>query len=51
MVPTPAIEYTLPALVRIRMGASPPMPKCESSVTDAANIVATPASTAVPPWS
>ncbi len=51
MVPTPAIEYTLPALVRMRMGASPPMPKCESSVTEAAKMVATPASTALPPAS
>ncbi len=26
------------------------MPKCENSATEAANIVATPASTAFPPW-
>ena len=31
------------------MGASPPMPKCENSVTEAANMLATPASTALPP--
>ena len=49
MVPTPAIAKILPALVRIRMGASPPIPKCESSLADAANIAATPASTALPP--
>src|SRR5471030_339870 len=31
------------------MGASPPSPKCENSTTDAASMVATPASTALPP--
>ena len=38
MVPTPAMAKTLPSLVRIRMGASPPRPKCENSVTDAAKM-------------
>ena len=42
-------QCTLPSLVRIRIGASPPIPKCENSVTDAANIAAMPASTALPP--
>ena len=40
---------TLPSLVRTRMGASPPKPKCENSTTDAASMVAIPASTALPP--
>ena len=31
MVPTPAMAYTLPSLVRTRMGDSPPSPKCENS--------------------
>jgi hypothetical protein len=43
------IAKTLPALVRTRMGDSPPKPKWENSVTDAASIVAMPASTALPP--
>jgi hypothetical protein len=49
MVPTPAMAKTLPSLVRTRMGASPPKPKCENSTTDAASMVAMPASTALPP--
>ena len=50
MVPTPAMACTLPSLVRTRIGASPPRPKCENSTTLAASMVATPASTALPPW-
>src|SRR5215208_1255267 len=33
----------------MRIGTSPPNEKCENSITDAARIVATPASTALPP--
>jgi len=49
MVPTPAMAKILPSLVRTRMGASPPNPKCENSTTAAASMVAMPASTALPP--
>ena len=49
IVPTPAMACTLPSLVRTRIGASPPSPKCENS-DHAASMVATPASTALPPW-
>ncbi len=49
MVPTPAMAWTLPSFVRTRIGASPPSPKCENSATEAASMVAIPASTALPP--
>ena len=49
MVPTPAMAWTLPSLVRTRIGDSPPSPKWENSVTEAASMVAIPASTALPP--
>jgi hypothetical protein len=50
IVPTPAMQCTLPSRVRTRIGASPPRPKCENSNTEAASMVAMPASTALPPW-
>jgi hypothetical protein len=49
MVPTPARANYFAFLVRMRMEASPPKPKWENSDTEAARVVATPASTAVPP--
>src|SRR6185295_8803986 len=50
--PIPSITTTFWPLSLIRIGASPPNEKCENSITEAAKIVATPASTALPPrWS
>src|SRR5438132_2964506 len=48
-VPMPSTTETSLPLSLIRIGTSPPKEKCENSITDAARIVATPASTALPP--
>src|SRR4029078_11974212 len=46
---TPSITTTSPPFNLIKIGTSPPKEKCENSITEAARIVATPASTAFPP--
>ena len=48
--PIPSMTATSRFFNLIRMGTSPPKEKCENSITDAARIVATPASTALPPF-
>ena len=48
-VPIPSTTATSLPFSLIKMGTSPPNEKCENSITEAARIVATPASTALPP--
>src|ERR1051325_4645884 len=45
----PSMTTTFRPFNLIKIGTSPPNEKCENSITDAARIVATPASTAFPP--
>src|ERR1051325_5179222 len=47
----PSMTTTFRPFNVIKIGTSPPNEKCENSITDAARIVATPASTALPPCS
>src|SRR5207245_1932052 len=48
-VPIPSTTATSLPFNLMRIGTSPPNEKCENSITEAARIVATPASTALPP--
>src|ERR1043166_5776275 len=47
----PSITTTFSPFNLIKIGTSPPNEKCENSITEAARIVATPASTELPPCS